>query len=288
MKVHSPRLTLTLLFAAGSLFSSVRAQNIYMRDGEAVLAEGLRRDGANVIALIQTREGSKGELGYAVANISRIDFPEPPQLKIARDLLDAGNAEEAARQLTPILAYYAPFRDIPGNWWTPLALLQVDALARLGRARDVDNLLSDIARYGGTDANLQREVRIKQAVQTERLGEHKKALAELEPITSDLSIPPSSLSEAWLAQGSAQLGLRDYKDAQLAFLHVLVYTPDRKLLMAPALLGSAGALVGLDDGQRARDALREVVSAYPNTPEAAQAKERLKTLALPTPKPSGG
>ena len=263
------------------------AAYFYLTDGQIIPTEGLRRDGATILASIKTKEGTQGESGYALTNIARIDFPEPAQLKLARNLLNAGKTDEAVRQLTPILAYYEPFHDVPGNWWTPLALLQVDAFARLGRDNEVDALLGQIARFGSADADTQREVRIKQAVSIERRGDHRKALDELEPIVNDVSISPETLSEAWLAVGSAHLGLRDYQEAELAFLHVPVYTPDQVLLMPPALLGSASAFVGLGDGQRAQTALKQLIASYPNSPEAAEAKTRLQKFPVTAHKPAG-
>ena len=277
-----------VLYALVVVPGGLRAQSIYMKDGQVVSTQGLRREAETILARIQTKEGSVGEIGYPVANITRIDFPEPAQIKLAGDLLNAGKNDEAVRQLTPILAYYAPFRDVPGNWWTPLALLQVDALARLGRDKEVDTLVGDITRYGGTNPDTLRAVKIKQAAAVERRGDHRRALDALDPLIKDPAAPPESLAEAWLTVGQAKLALKDYKDALLAFLHVPVYTPDRVLLMPPALLGSAGAYLGLDDGQRAQNALKELIAAYPNSPEAAEAKDRLQRLAARQSKPANG
>ncbi len=284
MKIFPASLLPLLLLA---LVPAVHAQTIYTRDGQSVSSQGLRRDGDAVIARIQTPGGSPGDIGYQVANIARIDFPEPAQIKLAGDLLNAGRVDDAMRQLTPILAYYAPFRDVPGNWWTPLALLQLDAFVRLGRDRDANALISDLTRLGGMTPDVLRSVKIKQAAASERQGDHQRALDGLDPILKDTTLPPETLTEGWLTAGQARLALRDYRAALLAFLHVPVYTPDRAPLMAPALLGCANAYVGLDDGQRAQTTLKELIAAYPGSPEAARAKDRLKAIASPTPKPSG-
>ena len=189
----------------------------------------------------------------------------------------------------PILAYYAPFRDVSGNWWTPLALLQADAFSRLGRDRELDALIADLAKFGGsTNPEFMRSIRLKQAAAIERRGDHAAALAVLEPLLKDPTAAPETLTEGWLAAGQARLAQRDYRAALLAFMHVSVYTPDKAPLMAPALLGGANALVGLEDGQRAQTILKDLIATYPNSPEAARAKERLKAIATPTPKPSGG
>ena len=277
---------LALLIASGC-WTAAQAQNLYLKDGQVIAAKGVRREGSTVFTRIQT-DGTQGESGYPVANIARIDFPEPAQLKLATEALNAGRAEEAVRQITPLLAYYAPFYDVPGNWWTPLALLQTDALTRLGRDREAEAVVSEIIRFGGNNPDVLRAVKIKQAEAVDRQGDHHKALEMLAPVVGDLALPPSSLVEAWLTVGSAHLALREYKDALLAFLHVPVYAPDKASLMPPALLGSASAYAGLDDVPRAQNVLKELLASYPTSPEAAQAKERLQKLVARPPKPAGG
>ena len=238
-----------------------------------------------MFARIQTAEGNAGEAGYSAANIARIDFPEPPQLKTAGDLLNVGKADEAAAQLAPVLAYQASFRDISGNWWQPLALLQLEALARLGRDKEVDALAAELARADAASPRLLRTVKIKQAVSIERRGEHQQALAALAPLVNDKSAPPDELVEGWLVVGSARLALRDDKGALLAFLHVPVYAPDRALLMPPALLGSAKAYFELGDKPRAQAALQRLIADYPHSAEATEARDRLQKLAALASKP---
>ena len=165
--------------------------------------------------------------------------------------------------------------------------MQTDALTRLGRDREAEAVVNEIARFGGNNPDLLRAVKIKQAGAVERKGDHHKALEMLTPVVGDLSLPPSSLVEAWLTVGSAHLALRDYKDALLAFLHVPVYAPDKALLMPAALLGSAGAYVGLDDTPRAQAALKELLASYPNSPEAALARDRLQKLTARPPRAAG-
>ena len=283
-------LLLVLVFfgMCGQAVPAARAQAINLRDGQTVQTLGLRRDGANVFARIETQGGNAGEVGYPVANIARIDFPNPPQLKAAGDLLNSNKAAEAAAQLAPVVTYYSPFRDIPGNWWLPLATLQLDALARLGRDGEINALAAELTQAGATNPGLLRTVKITLAAASERRGEHQRALTALEPLVNDKSAPPEELVDGWLAVGSAQLALRNYREALLAFLHVPVYTPDRPLLMAPALLGSGKAYIGLDDKTRAQTTLKQLLADYPNAAEATEARDRLQKLEALPPKPVGG
>ncbi len=228
--------------------------------------------------------GGEGEAGFEVANISRVDFPEPGQLKIATGLLAQGRAEEALKQLAPAAAYYAPFRDVPGSHWVALALLQLDAYSRLGRDADADALAAELGRLGAVPPDVQRAITIRKGASLEHGGKHREALAILEPIANDEGAPPQSLPEAWLNIGAANLALGRNQPALLAYLHVPVYVPERALFMAPALLGSAVAYLKLDDKSRARESLQQLVTAYPNSREAAEAKDRLQKLNVAPPK----
>ncbi len=251
---------------------------IYTRDGRNVTTTGVRMAGTALMVKIRLDNGTEGEAGYELANVSRVEFPDPGQLKIASDLLTQGRAEEALKQLAPALAYYAPFRDLSGSWWSALALLQLDALNRLGRDREADAAAAELARLPGAPADVQRAVKIRQGVSLERSGKHQEALAILEPIAKDETARPETLPEAWLSMGAANLALGRNKLALLAYLHVPVYVPRRALAMAPAMLGSAIAYGRLNDNPRARETLEQLVAAYPNSREAAEAKDRLRAL----------
>ena len=272
-----------VLFALGvvACASVGRAQTIVLKDGQSVPTLGLRRDGETVAAKVKTSNGGEGEVGYQVANIARIEFPDPGVRKTVTDLLAQNKSEEALRQLAPALAYYAPFRDLPGSWYTALAFLQVDALSRLGHDREMEATISALPRLGAANPEILRAVKIRQGITLERKGEYSKALDILNPVVHDENAPPESVAEGWLTVGGALLGQRDYRGAQLAYLHVPVYTPDRTSLMPAALLGSGAALVGLDDKKRAVGTFQDLIARFPNSPEAADAKTRLKNLNGP-------
>ena len=273
---------LFVLIAVGNIRAQQPAPaptiSIVTKDGQTITTTGVRRAGTAVMAKIRLNDGGEGEAGYEAANIARMDFPEPGQLKIANGLLGQGRADEAIKELAPIVAYYAPFKDLPGSRWTPLALLELDAYSRLGRDAEADALAVELGRLGAVPPDVQRAITIRKGVSLERGGKHREALALLEPIARDENAPAQSLSEAWLAMGAANLALGRDEAALLAYLHVPVYVPDRALAMAPALLGSATAYLKLDDRTHAKDSLQQLISAYPNSREAAEAKDRLQKL----------
>ena len=90
---HVPPLLVLLLV----LVTSVHAQNIILKTGQTIETRGVRRSGDMVMGKIQVGSSS-GEVGYQVATITRIDFPEPPQLKTTAEFLMPGRTEKGARR----------------------------------------------------------------------------------------------------------------------------------------------------------------------------------------------
>ena len=82
---------------------------------------------------------SSGEVGYQASTIAKIDFPEPPQLKTTAAFLSQGQPEKALADIEPVVKYYEPFRDIPGNWWAQAALLKVSALSGMQLDKEAEN-----------------------------------------------------------------------------------------------------------------------------------------------------
>ena len=80
---------LILTFLAGALVSS-HGQVIVLKDGKRVTAKALRRVGDNIMATAPTAEGAaavNGEVGYPLAQIETLEFPEPSILKAAPDMI---------------------------------------------------------------------------------------------------------------------------------------------------------------------------------------------------------
>src|SRR5207237_5456006 len=83
------------------------------------------------------------------------------------------------------------------------------------------------------------------------------------------STRPEVLADAWVMKGNVLLAQKDWDDALLAFLRVPVFYRDEKLFMPPALLGSARAYRRLDDVERAKRTLKELIAQFPKSSEAA-------------------
>lgn len=253
----------------------VGSVNINLKDGKTVSTNSLRRSGDNVMATVQIGAGA-GEVGYPVATIAKIDFPEPPQLRIGTDMISQGNVAGAITQLDQIIAYYAPFKDVPGNWWSQASLIKVNALMALGRERDAEALISDLAKGSG-DPEAARAARVQMAANWARKGDFEKASPVFDEVIKE-SKSPETLAQAWLNKGHALLAAQQFDPALMAYLRVPVFYPEQRLILPQAMLGAGRAFAGIGDGQKARETLNELISGFPASPEAAAAKTELQKL----------
>ena len=271
-----------LLLAA----ASASAQNIVLKDGKIVATKGLRRQGETIMATVEIplpaidgkpAKVQTGEVGYPLAQIAKLDFPEPAQLRTVPDLILAGKAPEALVLIEPVVKYYEPFRDAPGSWWDEAALLKTEALQAMGNYQDAEPLIQNLARVAG-DPETARAAKVFVAAGLTRRGEHAKAIALFDEVMKE-TVNPQTLATASVNKGQSHLALKQYESALLAFLQVPVFYPSQKLLVPQALLGGAKAYAGLEDLPRARTTLAELLKDYAAAPQAAEARTELEKVA---------
>lgn len=251
----------------------VRAQTIVLRDGTSVPVNKLRREGQTLMNAV-----SAGEVGYPVANIARIEFPEPPLLESAADNIAQGKLDAAIRDLGVVTSTFAPLKDIPGNWWTPAALMKTSVLLSLNRLPEAKTLLTQIAESPlDKPAAELAKLRLVAAFPVPAGGEDR-ALQACDAVLRATDTPRELDAEAWLLKGRLLLGRKEFEPALLAYLHLPALYYEQKRLQPAALLGSGRAYVGMKDEDRARRTFQELIAAHPAAPEAASAKTEIQTL----------
>ena len=261
-----------------SAVQSARPQAIILKTGQKLDTLGVRRDRDIIMAKVQVGTGS-GEVGYSPAQIAKIEFPEPRGLKTATDLLAQRQPEKALAEIEPVVSYYAPFKDVPGAWWSQAAVIKVSVLTALHRDGDAETLADQIQR-SVTDPNTARAIQVRLSGTLIRKKEFEKAIAICDAAIKEIT-EPAVLADAWMHKGEALAGLKEWEEALLAYLHIPVFYSDQTSLLAPALLGSGRAYARLDDAARAKKALNDLIAAYPSSPEAAAAQGELKKLQTP-------
>jgi TolA-binding protein len=251
------------------------AQEIVLKDGQIIETKGVRRSEDMVMSAVEVGQ-TRGEVGYQVSTIAKINFSEPPQLATTAALLAQGEPGKALAEIEPVVKFYAPFRDIAGNFWAQAALLKVSALAGLQLDKEAANLSDEIRKHS-TDPETARAAQLQVVGRLVRKEDYAKALALCDDVISK-SAQPSVLAEAWVKKGDAFLAERNWSDAEIAYLHVPVFYDGEKFWMPPALLGSARAFRGLADLDRARKSFNDLAAQYPKSAEAEIAHSELEKL----------
>lgn len=257
---------------------AVQAQLIILKTGQTIETQGVRRDHEMVMGKVQVGTGS-GEVGYTLSQIAKIEFPEPRGLKIANDLLGQRQPEKALAEIEPVVAYYAPLKDVPGGWWSQAALIKVSVLAALHRDGDAEALADQIQKVVA-DPKTARAIQVRLSTGLIRKKEFEKAIAICDAAIKE-GTEPEVLADAWVHKGDALAGLKEWEEALLAYLHVPVFYNDQAAFLPTAMLGSGRAYRHLDDGARARKSLNDLIAAYPKSPEAAAAQTELQKLQAP-------
>ena len=89
-------LAITLALGAGAF-----AQNLHLKDGRILPTKQMRRDKDTIIATMEIpakEQGGKpttGDFGFPLSEIFKLDFPKPPILDAAPELIADGKAEDA-------------------------------------------------------------------------------------------------------------------------------------------------------------------------------------------------
>jgi tetratricopeptide (TPR) repeat protein len=254
---------------------STHAQDLVLKTGQTIQTKGVRRSGDMVMGSVQVGQ-SRGEVGYQASTIARINFPEPPQLKTTAALLSQGAPAKALADIGPVVKYYQPFRDLPGNYWAQAALLEVSALVGMQLDKEAEALGEQI-RKNSTDPETARAAQLQIVGSLVRNEDYAKALALCDAVIKE-SARPSVLAQAWVKKGDALLAQRQWDTAVLAYLHVPVFYENEKLWMPPALLGSARAFRGLEDLENAKKSLNDLTAQYPKSAQAETARAELQKL----------
>jgi TolA-binding protein len=249
--------------------------NVDLKDGSQVAALGLRVADQALLVTQQLANGP-GEIGYPLANVQKIEFPEPTQLATAATLLQQGRAADALAQAEPVATYYSGLRTVPGNFYLPAMLLKLDALAALKREPQIDAAIQDLASTPNNPAAIEA-ARVRNAEAAVRRG----VPAQAEPVFDEYiknGTTADTLAHAWFGKGQILMARADFEPALLAYLHVPALYPDIKVLMPPALLGGARAFAGIDNLDRAKETYQRVIAEFPASPEATDARAELQKL----------
>jgi tetratricopeptide (TPR) repeat protein len=264
------RLAFLLFILTG--ISGVSAQTILLKNGATVPANELVRKDDMLMTSVKSPTGSMGQVGFYASDVTELNLPVPDAVGTAANLMAKGEFDRALGQIEPVVAYQKTIRDIPGNWWAKTALVEVSALLGLNRVADAVALVNEIAGYS-KDPEILTSAKVQIALAT-KFTDPQQAIAAFDAIISQSS-EPQTLSQAWIAEGAIHFGQHEFDEALLAYLTVTVFYPEHNPLVPKALWGAGQAYAKLKDASHATKTYQELISTYPDSPEASLAKAEL-------------
>lgn len=262
-------LSLFILLAA---LSALEAQTILLKNGQSVPATNFQRKDDLLMVAITTPSGGQGQVAYHISDVAALNLPIPPELAAAEDLIAKGHPDLAREKIEPVVALQQTVRDISGNWWAKTALVKSMALIALNQPAEAEPILKDIA---GSSAELEIQLAAKlQLSLLEPPKDPSQALSAYDAIINQ-STDAKTLIQAWIAEGDIRFAQHEFDEALMAYLTVVVFYPDNNPLVPRALWGAAQAYAKLKDGKNQDVTLHELVTNYPNNPEASLAQAEI-------------
>lgn len=256
-------LTVLLAFVA---CSSLSAQRYILKDGKVLNAADVKLKGANLVQSI----ADGAEVSFPVANVVRLDWPEPEEIAQARQLLASGSSAEAVEKITPVFNQFAPFAKVPGGWWTDAALLRARALLAQRKDDEAQRATREIMSTS-VDSNVVAAAQLLLARVQMNLEKHDIADAMLDQILQQ-EVSSDVAARAVVLRGDIAFARKDFEKALEYYLQVPAFYGTQDEVMPAAMLGSARSFVGYGDRSRAERAYLDVIVAYPESAEATVAK----------------
>ena len=249
------------------------ASFIVLKNGESISAHEFQRKGDQLTVAVTTSTGGKGQIAYNIADVAELKLEPPPALAEASVLVANGRADRALALIEPVVFFQQSLRDIKGNWWANSALAKSSALFALNRGSEAAPLLKDVVN-SSTDPEIQVAAKLQLALISPP-KDPIEALAAYDAIINQ-STDAKTLSVAWIAEGDIHYSRHEFDEAVLAYLTILVFYPDHNPLVPKALWGVAQSYGKLKDTTNAEKKQQELITNYPNSPEAALAKAEHK------------
>jgi TolA-binding protein len=253
--------------------SPLCAQRYILKDGRILNSADVTFKDGN---LVRPLAGGGGEVSFPIAQVVRLDWPEPEELAQARQLIVAGQGAEAEQKITPLYRQFAPFSKLPGSWWGDAALIRARALLVQQKTADAERAARELI-SGSTDNDLVSSAQLILARVQMNLNKPDIADAMLDEITRK-DVSSETAASAAILRGDIAYGRKEFEKALELYLLVPVFHGTEDALMPTALLGSARSYRGYGDTARAERAYLDIIVTYPESAEAVIAKKESANL----------
>jgi len=246
------------------------AQRYIMKDNTALAAAEVTLGSGALIQQVAIPGGGSFERRYPLADVVRLEFPEPETLDEADKLVAAGSGEDALKLVEPVYRQFALFSKVAGSHWPRAAQLRLQALLL-----DTDNgAISSAARelmQSGLGPDVTGTAKLALAQLDARAGKEALANVMLDQIVREATAAVQA--RAWLLRGDLAAARAAHVEALECYLRVPAFFGTLDELMPAALLGAARAYRGYGDASRAERSALDLIDTYPTTLQATQAKK---------------
>jgi hypothetical protein len=259
-----------LVFSVLALATVSHAQRYILKNGTQLNAVDVTLSATFLVQQIPSAGGGSVEKRFPLADIARLEFPEPEALGLAEDLIAAGKGDEALKLVQPVYQQFAPFVKLAGSHWPIAAELRLRALL-LGDDVGAINSAARELMKSGLGADIVGTAKLALAQLDARANKESLANIMIEEILHDAT--PAVRARAWILRGDMAAKRSAHVEALEAYLRIPAFFGSFDELMPAALLGAARAYKGYGDRNRAERAALELVDNYPTTRQAAEAQK---------------
>jgi tetratricopeptide (TPR) repeat protein len=250
--------------------SPLCAQRYLLKDGKILKQDEVVLKG-NV--LVKSLGGDAGEMQFPIAQVVRLDWPEPTEIAEARTLLASGKEVEAEAKITPIYKQFTPFAKIPGGWWNEAALLRARVLLALKKNAETEKATKELIATTSDEDIRQGAELISIRLQL-LLGKRSVADTMLEVLMRK-EVSGEIAAGAAVLRGDIAYEIKDFERALEFYLLVPAFYGNEVEVMPAALLGSARSFRGYGDSARTERAYLDLIAAFPSSAEAILAKREM-------------
>jgi hypothetical protein len=263
----------TFVISAAAAFafpSTTLGQRYLLKDGTALAAADVTLGSGALVQQVAIPGGGSFERRYPLADLARLDFPEPEALDEAEKLVTAGSGVDALKLIEPIYRQFAPFAKVAGSHWPRAAQLRLDALLLGTESAEIASAARELMQSGlGPDVTGTAKLALAQL--DVRAGKADLAIVMIEQIVREAT--PLVQARAWLLRGDLAAARAAHVEALESYLRIPAFYGTLDELMPAALLGAARAYKGYGDTSRAERAALDLIDTYPATLQATQAKK---------------
>lgn len=221
------------------------------------LADGALLDADSVTLrggmLVHAREVDDGvgsvERTHPLAEVVRLHWPEPEDLRAARQRLADGDRHGCLALVEPVMRQFAPFARVPGSWWLACARLRLRALDPASEPDELSQAAREVASRTD-DAEAVGEARLVLTELEIRAGRARLAQTMLASILAE-PVPATVRARAWLLRGDIAMAERRFEEAIEAYLRIPVFHSAYSELVPAALVAAEKAFRAYGDDAQA-------------------------------------